>query len=159
MVLSMTLRFIPKFSEQFERVNKAQKAIGRDTSTGTIIQRIRSGITIISIMITWSLENAIETADSMKSRGYGLPGRTAFSIYRFDDRDKSLLLWIMFCGAYICAGWKAKALYFVYYPGIHGTALSPFTFSFYLAYLLLCATPIIIDIQEEKVWKKLRSAI
>ena len=35
-------------------------------------------ITILSIMVTWCLENAIETADSMKSRGCGLPGRSAF---------------------------------------------------------------------------------
>ncbi len=48
-------------------------------------------------MITWSLENAIETADSMRSRGYGLPGRSAFSIYRMDSRDKLALMWLSFC--------------------------------------------------------------
>ncbi len=42
----------------------------------------------MSILVTWALENAIDTADSMKDRGYVLPGRTAFSIYRFDRRDK-----------------------------------------------------------------------
>lgn len=159
LVLSMTLRFVPKFSAQLELVNKAQKSIGRDTSTGTFMQRLRNGITIISIMITWALENAIETADSMKSRGYGLPGRTAYSIYRFDDRDKGLLIWIILCGLYICMGWKVRAMYFIYYPGISGTPLTAFTFSFYLAYLLLCLTPVIVDALEDRTWKRLRSAI
>ena len=87
LVLSMALRFVPKFQAQFHVVSEAQRCIGRDVSDGGVIRRIRNAVTIFSIMLTWSLENAIETADSMKSRGYGLPGRTAFSIYRFDDRD------------------------------------------------------------------------
>ena len=98
LVLSMTLRFIPKFRAQLQVVTQAQRCVGRDVSQGSIPQRVRTGITILSILITWSLENAIETADSMKSRGYGLPGRTAFSIYRFDKRDKALLVWLLVLG-------------------------------------------------------------
>ena len=48
-----------------------------------------------------ALENAIETADSMKSRGYGLRGRTAFSIYRMEARDRYALAWLGFCGLYL----------------------------------------------------------
>lgn len=97
LVLSMALRFVPKFQAQFHVVSEAQRCIGRDVSDGGVIRRIRNAVTIFSIMLTWSLENAIETADSMKSRGYGLPGRTAFSIYRFDDRDKMALGWLLYC--------------------------------------------------------------
>ena len=71
-----------------QTVSEAQTCIGRDTKNGSVFRRVGNAIKIFSIMVTWSLENAIETADSMRSRGYGLPGRTAFSIYRFDDRDK-----------------------------------------------------------------------
>lgn len=39
-----------------------------------------------------------------KSREYGLPGRTAFSIYRIEERDKIALLWLLFCGFYIGCG-------------------------------------------------------
>lgn len=159
LVLSMTLRFIPKFASHLMQVKKAQKSIGRDTSNGTIIQRLRNGATILSIMITWSLENAIETADSMKSRGYGLPGRTAFSIYKFDTRDKYALIWIAFCGIYTIIGWRLKVFYFMYYPGIVAGRFTPFHITFYAVYLLLCLTPIIIDISEELTWKKLRSTI
>ena len=102
LVLSMALRFVPKFQAQFHVVSEAQRCIGRDVSDGGVIRRIRNAVTIFSIMLTWSLENAIETADSMKSRGYGLPGRTAFSIYRFDDRDKMALGWLLYCGFFLC---------------------------------------------------------
>ena len=126
-------------------------------SNGSIPQRIRQGITILSILVTWSLENAIETADSMKSRGYGLPGRSAFSIYRFEDRDKYAILWLGFCLWYIAFGWASGGLYFRYYPSIKIAGFGPFPFSFMLVYLALCLTPLILNGREDVKWKRLRS--
>ena len=157
LVLSMTLRFVPKFKAQLQVVSEAQRCIGRDTSEGSLLQRAKNAITIFSIMVTWALENAIETADSMKSRGYGLPGRTAFSIYRFDERDKTALLWLSFCGVYLLSGWAAGGFSWRYYPTIRGAAVTPFTVSFQIVYLALCLTPVILNRWEDKKWKLLRS--
>lgn len=159
LVLSMTLRFVPKFKAQFHVVSEAQRCVGRDVSDGTMLHRIKNAITILSIMVTWSLENAIETADSMKSRGYGLPGRTAFSIYRFDDRDKAALIWLCFCGFYIFAGWMAGGLSWQYYPTVKGALAGVFPISFQLVYLALCLTPVIINLMEDRKWKHLQSEI
>ena len=156
LVLSMTLRFVPKFKAQLHVVSEAQRCVGRDASDGTVLQRIKNGITILSIMVTWALENAIETADSMKSRGYGLPGRTAFSIYRFDDRDKTALLWLCFCGFYIFSGWMVGGLQWQYYPIIKGTLTGAFPISFQLVYLALCLTPVILNGMEDRKWKHLQ---
>lgn len=157
LVLSMTLRFVPKFTSQIKAVSEAQRCVGRDISNGSLLQRAKSGLTILSIMISWSLENAMETADSMKSRGYGLPGRTAFSIYRFDNRDKEALLWLVFCGVYIISGWIAGGTYFRYYPTMKGVALTAFPLSFMLLYLALCLTPVILDVREDKKWSRLKN--
>lgn len=156
LVLSMTLRFVPKFKAQFRVVSDAQKCVGRDLSNGGVIQRLRNGITILSIMLTWALENAIETADSMKSRGYGLPGRTAFSIYHFDQRDKSALIWLAFCGIYILSGWAVGTLEWRYYPTIKGVERTPFSVSFQLVYLALCLTPVVLNRVEDRKWVHLR---
>ncbi|WP_018304970.1 energy-coupling factor transporter transmembrane component T [Desulfitobacterium hafniense] len=155
LVLSMTLRFVPRFTSQIKVVSEAQRCIGRDVSEGSLIQRAKNGLTILSIMITWSLENAIETADSMKSRGYGLPGRTAFSIYRFNSRDKNALLWLLFCGGYIISGWLAGGMYWRYYPTLRGVLLSPFPISFMVVYFVLCLTPVILNLQEDWAWARL----
>lgn len=157
LVLSMTLRFVPKFSAQMKTVRQAQRCIGRDLSDGGPVRRMRNGVTILSIMITWSLENAIETADSMKSRGYGLPGRSAFSIYRFDSRDRGALLWLLGCFWYILFGWIGGGFYFRYYPTLKGAGMSPFSASFFLVYLALCLTPLIINGREDRKWKRMRS--
>ncbi|NLC25922.1 MAG: energy-coupling factor transporter transmembrane protein EcfT [Fastidiosipila sp.] len=157
LVLSMTLRFIPKFKYQLNLVVEAQRSLGRDISQGSMWQRAKKAIVILSIMTTWALENAIETADSMKSRGYGLKGRTAFSIYQFRDQDKLLMLWIAFCGSYMLSGYLASGFAFRYFPSIRYSTFNFLTISFYLSYLALCITPVILNSLEERRWKVLYS--
>lgn len=159
LILSMTLRFVPRFKAQLHVVSEAQRCVGRDVSNGSLLQRMKNGVTILSILVTWALENAIETADSMKSRGYGLPGRTAFSIYRFDDRDRAALAWLLFCGIYIACGWAAGGFSWRYYPTMKGVAPGPFPASFQLVYLALCLTPVILNKKEDREWTRLRSEI
>lgn len=158
LILSMTLRFVPKFKAQLHLVSEAQRCVGRDVSAGSLLQRMKNAITILSIMVTWALENAIETADSMKSRGYGLPGRTAFSIYHFDDRDKTALLWIGFCGFFILCGWAAGGLRWQYYPIMKGEPFSPFAGAFQAVYLALCLTPVLMNRYEDRKWKERNAA-
>lgn len=150
LILSMTLRFVPKFKAQIKVVSDAQKCVGRDVSNGGVIQRARNGITILSIMVTWALENAIETADSMKSRGYGLRGRTAFSIYRFDKRDRAALVCLLFCGAYIAVGAALGGVWWRYFPTIKGVDVGIFSASVITAYFLLCIAPVVINFLEDK---------
>lgn len=159
LVLSMTLRFVPKFKEQFELVKEAQSLIGRDTSNGSLLKRLRAAAGCFSITVTWSLENAIETADSMKSRGYGFKKRTTFSIYKLTERDKYALLWIALCGIYLISGTLSGELFWRYFPSISGIIAEPMTVSFEITYLALCMTPLIIDIEEEIKWRFLQSKI
>ncbi len=155
LILSMVLRFVPKFVLHLKTVSTAQAFVGRDVSQGNIINRAKNGIKILSIMITWSLENAIDTADSMKSRGYGLPNRTAYSNFRLSKRDIKALLCIIILSAYIIAKSIKGGLIFWYFPIIKGN----FDISIILAYLLLFICPIIIEIWEVAKWKKLKSKI
>ena len=157
LVLSMTLRFIPKFKAQLQLVTDAQKSIGRDISEGSLWQRTKIAITVLSMMVTWALENAIETADSMKSRGYGLKGRSAFSIYRFDDRDKMALLYFGFCGFYLLAGSMVSAFGFRYFPSIRYIGINAVTLSFQFVYLILCLMPVALNGAEERKWKAIHS--
>ena len=159
LILSMTLRFVPKFSSQMKVVTNAQKCLGRDVSSGGIIKRIKCGLNILSIMTTWSLENAIETADSMKSRGYGLPKRTSFSIFTFDKRDKTALALILALGAYTLVGNIMGKISFDYFPHIESEDVSALGISVFLSYLLLCLCPVIIEIREVRRWKALKSKI
>lgn len=159
LILSMALRFVPRFKAQLQLVKEAQAGIGRDISNGSAWPRLKHAITCFSVMVTWSLENAIETADSMKSRGYGLKGRTAFSIYTFTKRDCYLLLWLSFCGIFLLCGSLSGGLFWRYFPSIRGGLFHPLTLSLETIYFALCLTPLAINKWEEKLWKSLRLKI
>lgn len=159
LVLSMTLRFVPQFRAQLTVVANAQRCIGQDPSTGPLLQRARHAMRILSILITWSLEHAIETADSMKGRGYGLPGRTAFSIYSMDGRDRLALGWLGGLGALLLALCLAGGLEFRYFPALGAAPLTPWSVAALAGYALLCLTPLTLDLLEDRKWNYLRSTI
>lgn len=153
LVLSMTLRLVPRFRRKLREITQAQRAIGRDISAGSAAQRVRMAGTILSILITWALENALDTADSMRSRGYGLPGRTAFSPYRLESRDVLALLWLGFCGLYVLGGALSGGLYWRYFPTLRGAGPTPVTVSFFAVYLALCLTPLALDLAQARRWR------
>ncbi len=156
LVLSMSLRFVPRFVAQVKVISNAQKCVGQDVSNGGLLKRAKHGIKILSILVTWALENAIDTADSMKDRGYGLPGRTAFSIYRFDRRDRWLMLFLLLCGGGVLVGMFLGKLRFVYMPIISGSGFDLWQAGVFALYLALCAMPVIVNGKEDLKWRMLQ---
>lgn len=159
LILSMTFRFVPKFKEQVQEVSNAQKSMGRDTSEGSVFARVKNSIRILSAVITWSLENAIDTSDSMKSRGYGLTGRTAYSNYVFDKRDVTALIYLAVTITYFLIGTLLGKINYRYFPSMRGTDMSFYSTSIFISYIMICIMPIIIEIWEELKWRKLKSKI
>jgi energy-coupling factor transport system permease protein len=156
LVFSMVLRFVPKFKMQIKEITKAQRCIGKSTSNGNIFHRVKNGLNIISILVTWALENGIETADSMKSRGYGLKGRTAFSIYKFEKRDRILLGVFILCSVMISMGTYQGITSIKYYPAILIKPLSIWNIFVYLAYVVFLCTPMILNMMEDMKWKSIK---
>jgi energy-coupling factor transport system permease protein len=158
LILSMALRLVPRFREQLKIISNAQKGTGKDMSSGNIIQKARHGIKILSILVTWALENAIETADSMKGRGYGLPGRTAFSIFRFTRRDGQAMLYITVCVAIIFVGVARGVYHFRYFPTIVGEWSGFGTVVVFAAYVALGIFPLILNLSERLIFRSLSQA-
>lgn len=159
LLLSMTLRFVPQFRMQLQSVRKAYKAIGKDMSDGSVIKRIRHGVKILSLMISWSLEHAIETADSMKSRGYGLKGRTSYSLYHITKTDKIYIVIMLAEVVFLLVMLFTKQLQCRYFPTVKCELFSASVILFYGVYALFLLTPLIINLKEEIRWKRLQSAI
>jgi energy-coupling factor transport system permease protein len=159
LVISMAVRLVPKMRGQLETIGQAQRMldVGRKAK---LISRIRSGLHTLSVLLSWTMEDAIETADSMKARGYGMHRRrTNFSLFRMDGRDTavlgfvlilSLAVWALFFGGY-------ATLYF--YPVMRPVGTDAFSLAGYAAYALLMLTPTLLQWKENITWRKLRSTI
>ena len=153
LVLAMAFRFIPRFKIQLQEIQIAQQNIGRGIKNGNLLRRLHRAGRILSVMLTWSLENAVDTADSMKARGYGLSGRTAYSIFTFTSRDGRALLLILLLGG-VVIGLAAKGFYsFQYFPKLDGFTLTWDAFLAWTVYGVFCFLPVIFDIGLGKPWK------
>ena len=148
LILSMTLRFIPEFKRQLKEISDAQKCIGNDISTGKLTDRIKNVLSIISIMTTRALENSITTADSMKSRGYGLKKRTSYSNYKFLRRDIIAIILMLLCFLVVISGKVFNCIDFTFFPAIKYSNISYYSIFVFFIYFLLCNMPIIIELWE-----------
>ena len=159
LIFSMTLGFVPRFGAKLKHVMAAQRAMGRSLSSGSVIRRVKNAVSIFSILLTWALESAVTTADSMKSRGYGLRGRTTFSLYRFDRRDAAMLFFLLLMAVVVIICAAAGGLSWQYYPLTRGTWAGGLSIAAYGAYLMLCLSPVIVDWRESRKWNALRSGL
>lgn len=159
LIFSMVLRFVPRFQEQTKVIANGRTCIGKNVWQGTIRERTRNGIKILSVMVTWALENSMETADSMRSRGYGLPGRTTFSIYRFDARDRIAFIALCFLLLLTAGGAAFGSNYVQYFPAMKTADASPLGITAFFAYFLLCFAPVILNSLEELRWRHSESKI
>ncbi len=158
MILSMILRFIPRFRQQHHMVVTAQKTLQNAKNQKGVFAKLRHGVNVFSIMLTWALESSIITADSMNSRGYGLKGRTAFSNYRFYTRDGAALIVLCVLIALqitLSVMGCARVSFYPYYS----LEITPVAIAGYITYALLCAVPMIINLTEDIKWKYFRSKI
>lgn len=156
LMLSMALRYVPLFGRQIRAVSQSQQALGL-YKEDNIVDRLRGGLRIFSVMVTWTLENGIITADSMTARGYGVGRRTRFSIFRWTRQDVLLVIFTLLLTAATLFGMTDRT--FTYYPAITASPVTWRVLSGYIAYGLLCLLPAIITGKEALKWRILRSKI
>lgn len=156
LMLSMALRYVPLFGRQIRAVSQSQKALGL-YKEDNIVDRMRGGLRIFSVMVTWTLENGIITADSMTARGYGIGRRTRFSIFRWTREDVLLLISSLLLTA--CTLWGLMDRSFTYYPAITAAPVTTRPLAGFITYGLLTWLPAIITGKEALKWRILRSKI
>ena len=154
LTLSMGLRFVPRLLRRTREVAQAQK-LARPAERGWLAGIRRAG-RVVSIVVTWALENALDTADSMKSRGSALRGRTAFSIYRFDNRDRAFVI-ALFSGIILTGmGAILGATEMFYDPVILWKPLNGLAAASAVGYAFLCLLPLGLELWTECRFEKLR---
>mgnify|MGYP003542033183 FL=1 len=156
LMISMTLRFVPRFKNFLQSVLRTQQAMHKPENTK---EKLQQALAAFSATVSWAMEQSIVSADSMKSRGYGLFGRTAFSIFIFEKRDGIALALLTL----LCVGTVAPHVVglmgWTYYPSMTGDLLGPVQILAYLCYGGMCNLPLIIDLMEDRKWNALRSKI
>lgn len=151
---AIVLRMVPRLKEFTQKVNTSQSCVGRGILQGNFFRRTHNLVRVISIILTWFIESFTDISASMKCRGYTLKGRTAFSIYRFDKRDRSVVLLMFLCITVVLSAAMLDQTRITYNPQIILNRITPFSFLFYAAYAALCLLPFSLQTAGEKKLKR-----
>ena len=146
---SIFLRAGPQLVDCFLRVNRAQTALGRGIGQGNWFRCGLNLLRVLSIVITWSLERLVDSAASMKSRGYSLKGRTAFSIYRFDNRDRSVVIVMFSCLIAVAMAISLDQTTMYINPEIILNPITSWSYVFYSIYAFYCLLPMMLQLWSE----------
>lgn len=154
LVVSMIFRMIPLLKYRFKEIDEAQMALGRKGKDEGFFNWVKVFIKELSILISWSLEASIDTADSMESRGYGLKGRTSFHLYKWSRKDS---LWGVFILCFICIcmfGILEKSVQVYYFPTFYMKEMSGISIVTIFSFIILGSFPIIYDLGGMLKWKQ-----
>lgn len=153
MIIVMALRFIPLLSYRLTEVNKIFKFGNPKNASKTRMNQIKDTATEMARVCSWSLEESIMTARSMKARGYGITDRTSYLSYEFRKVDKIFLITVMGTVTVSVLGLAFGYGRITIYPTLN------FSFSqnpiniYYISFLILLMPLICLELKERVAWQ------
>lgn len=153
-LLMLTLRFIPLMRRRLDEISAVQASKGISVREGTWGQKAKAGLLYVQVLLTYSLEEAIQTADSMKARGYGQGARSTYEYFRFKKKDAIALIFLVsvFIGALY--GRFLEYGYLTIYPEIETLTIANWDAITLIGCLLLFVFPILVEIGGFLKWHK-----
>ena len=117
-----------------------------------IIKEAKTLGKIMGITVSWSLEESMFTAKSMKARGYNATERTSYLSYKFGNADYAFIALIMVTVGIIIIGLLKGVGMINIYPSIDFKFSNlPFNI-YYLAFVLFLLPLIYLEIKERILW-------
>lgn len=130
LVLSCAIRFIPMFIRRTREFFAVQRS-------GNISEYLRA----FSASVGYSAEQAMDSALSMRARGYGTSRRTSFSIYRFTGSTAIALGSVLILGGACAALMISGAGRFWFYPAISDIPHKASDIALHCGFAAFCALP------------------
>lgn len=153
LLLVMVLRMIGEQTRKLRQILNARSGIGMGVAEqNTRGEKLRHGMTALSVLTDRALEGSIVTGDSMKARGYGSGKRTCFSKRSMKLSEILILLFLVALGA------AALALGNFWAEFDTKIQVAPLGWGFG-AYCGLLGFPVLLHIKERILWHRLRSGI
>lgn len=154
-LIMMTMRFIPLLRRRAEEITTVQKLIGGEVKDSSFKEKIIEGMKVLNILVTWSLEESIQTARSMRARGYGTTkARTFYFNYRMDTLDIIVFIVIIASISILLFSWNTNIFDYQIYPKVQNIKFDIKTTLFLILYSLYMGIPIIIEGMDKIKWHK-----
>lgn len=139
LLFSMTLRFVPRLNQKRVEIDIAQHGLLPDETTSPLYK--------LGALATWGLESGIDTADSMRARGFGSAKRSSFYKNHWNASDICFVCLLLFLFVACLLGSSPVS----FYPVINFSC-SPILVWGLCVY---CVIPTLIYFWEAYQWSKL----
>lgn len=115
LLLGMVLRYVPDTIEHGQKVMMSQKALlGEENMPRR--ERAAFYTRMSSVLMSWSMENALDTSIAMRAKGYPSDRRSSYKRHRFSVYDAVGVVFILLMIVLQIIGFATGTHSFQYYP-------------------------------------------
>lgn len=153
MLLTVTLRTVPNLRRRIGETREVQQAMGLYCKEQGYVARLKAELAVFQIVMASSMEDAIETGDSMRGRGYGRFKATRLPQHKMNAIQGCLLVGFLLIGGLLgFALWQGGA-FMQFYPTVAMALQGWETLCFGLCFGFFCFLPLGAELYERIRWK------
>ncbi len=157
LVTMMAIGLVPRLRRRLGELMLVQRTRGVTVTEGSLAVRARNGARLVGTLLAWTLEDALQTADSMQARGYGTGTRSSYLGYRFRARDGWTLGGLLVCAAGVIAAWIGGHGMMDIYPRLGSFRLSAGDVVAMVSYMGFLIMPLGLEWRDRRAWRILAS--
>ncbi len=149
LMVSQVLRLVPQFVSRGRDIAAAQDSVSA-AMPRTKREKADGRLRIVSVLMSWGMEDGIERSDAMRARGYDCGAkRTTYKRYHFAKADGVVLGAIALLAVVSAACAIAICMKFTFYPTM--SSLEPWWG--YLPYVAYLAIAPALQFKEWLIWR------
>lgn len=150
LMVSMTMRLVPQMMRRGREITSTQDVAMTCAATPSrrrfVLNTAQSRLRQSSVLMGWSMEESLQTADAMRARGWGAARqRTTYARYHFGAADAIALAALTVIGVLCCMFAHRVAAGYSFYPTMTSLAFR-WEYLLYAAWMLL---PTVLHAYEE----------
>lgn len=156
-LMGTIFRVTATLRQELKSIQFAQQGLGFSIKNGPLRRRIKNGAQILLCVVGNALEHSVDTAMSMRGRGYGIQRPSRHKQYYYNRNDAFLtiilVLFAVLSGWMVGKGW----LRFDFFPSLYGSLWGWQQITAYILSGLFFNLPLLYNCKEEIRWRYLNS--
>lgn len=153
LLIMLAMRFVPLLKRKIKDMENMQTVKGLSIHHGSLRHRAQSGMQLVQMLLSVSLEDSIQAADSMTARGYGTGKRSHYQAFKMSRNDYVILIAIILMGIILAYGWYTKMGVLELLPQLGVLWLGGWQNMFMVMWILFIGLPIILEGKEILKWR------
>ncbi|AWC32976.1 energy-coupling factor transporter transmembrane component T [Bacillus cytotoxicus] len=153
LLMMITVRFVPLFIRRLRQITLVQKTKGVQLDSGSLTERLKNGMKLLQVLLVCSLEEALQTADSMQARGFGITKRSTYIRYRMAKQDWFVVIYFIIVLLVCCLFSFYGAGKLLIYPRVETILFQQYDGIQFVLFILFISLPIMMEGREWIWWR------